>query len=132
VSGLPSVLFGGGGLLVSKPHLRLLEESLASKGWRVVAVHPGNDYDISATWEIQRSTSEPSLLIDFEGMDDMVCLPLEECYGCHIRGRREPSLYFRRVNKSRQRWEQELAEFVRSLDNAGGVEPGTAGDRPRG
>ena len=106
---------------MSRSHLRALEESLASSGWRVVGVHPGNDYDISATWEIQRS-SEPSVFIDFEGMDDMVCLPLAECYGCHVRGRREPSLYFRRVNKSRRLWERELVEFVRSLDNTGGAD----------
>ena len=107
---------------MSRSHLRALEESLASSGWHVVGVHPGNDYDISATWEIQRSSSEASVFIDFEGMDDMVCLPVEESYCCHARGRREPSLYFRRVNKSRRLWERELAEFVRSLDNTGGTD----------
>jgi hypothetical protein len=105
---------------VSKSHLEALEQALARKGWRVLAVHPGNDYDISATWEIQRSTSEPSLFIDFRGLDDVECLPLEQSYGCQVRGRHSLSLYFRPINKSRQLWEQDLARFVRSLDTEAG------------
>ena len=104
---------------LSKAHLHALEQALVGRGWRVVAVHPGNDYDISATWEIQRNAGKGSVLIDFSGLDDMVCLPLEKSYGCRVRGRRERALYFRRVNKSRKLWEQELAEFVRSLDDGG-------------
>lgn len=103
---------------MSKPHLRALEEALARKGWRILAVHPGDDYQISATWEIQRSSNEPSLFIDFDGLggEGDFCLPLEESYGCQVRGRKSASLYFRPVNRSRKLWEQELAEFVRSLD----------------
>lgn len=93
------------------------------KGWRVIAVHPGDDYRISATWEIQRSTRQPSHFIDFDGMDDLDCLPLEESYGCTIRGRSvtnaAASLHFRRPNKSRDRWEQDLVAFVLALDNEG-------------
>jgi hypothetical protein len=111
---------------MSKPHLRALEEALVRRGWRVVAVHPGNDCNISATWEIQRSSSHPSLFIDFDGMDDMNCLPLEESYGCHVRGRsaqdRGACLYFRKPNKSRALWEQELAAFVLALENEGNAE----------
>lgn len=107
---------------MSKPHLRALEEALLHKGWRVIAVHPGDDYRISATWEIQRSSSQPRQFIDFDGMDDMVCLPLEESYGCHIRGRaamdKAVSLYFRRPNKSRELWEQDLEAFVLALEIA--------------
>jgi hypothetical protein len=106
---------------MSKLHLRALEEELGRKGWRVVAVHPGDDYRISATWEIQRSSSQPSLFIDFEGIDDMVCLPLEDSYGCHVRGRsagdKATELYFRKPNKSQSLWMQELAAFVRALEN---------------
>src|SRR3954447_9122408 len=95
--------------VVSKPHLQALEEALLRKGWRVIAVHPGDDYRISATWEIQRGSRQPSQFIDFDGLDDVVCLPLEESYGCHIRGRSATnevaSLYFRRPNKSRDLWE---------------------------
>lgn len=106
---------------MSKPHLRELEEALARKGWRIVAVHPGDDYRIAATWEIQRSSSQPSLFIDFDGMgpEGDTCLPLEESYGCQVRVREKVSLYFRRVNKSRRLWEQELTAFVRALDDYG-------------
>jgi hypothetical protein len=109
---------------VSKPHLRALEEALLRRGWRIIAVHPGDDYRISATWEIQRSSKQPSQFIDFDGLDDMVCLPLEESYACHIRGRshkdRAASLYFRKPNKSRDLWEQDLAAFVLALETEGG------------
>jgi hypothetical protein len=59
------------------------------------------------------------LFIEFDGMDadGDSCLPLEESYGCQVRGRKAASLYFRRVNKSRFLWEQELAAFVDALDN---------------
>jgi hypothetical protein len=122
------------GEAVSKPHLLALEEALLRKGWRVVAVHPGDDYRISATWEIQRSSRGPSLFIDFDGLDDLACLPLEESYGCHVRGRpakdETARLYFRRPNKSRTLWEQDLAAFVLALDNEGTAEPGAGADCP--
>jgi hypothetical protein len=105
---------------MSKPHLDALEQALARKGWRVVAVHPGNDYSVSGTWEIQRSTSDPSLFIDFDGLDDLECLPLDQSHGCQLRGHHLVSLYFRPINKSRQLWEQDLAGFVRSLDTEAG------------
>jgi hypothetical protein len=104
---------------MSNRHLKALEESLGAKGWRVVAAIPGNDYDGSGTWEIQRSTGEPCVLIDFEGLDDMTCLPLQESYGCHVRGIRTISLYFRRVNRSQQLWDRELADFLQQLDSVG-------------
>ena len=120
--------------ILSKPHLQALEEALLRKGWRVVAVHPGDDYRISATWEIQRNSQELSSFIDFDGLDDMTCLPLEESYGCHVRGRlandETARLYFRRPNKSRTLWEQDLAAFVLALDNEGTAEPGAGADCP--
>jgi hypothetical protein len=112
---------------MSRPHLRALEAALARKGWRVVAIHPGNDYDITVTWEVRRSASEPSLFIDFYGLrlDGDGCLPLEESYACTLRGRSSVDLYFRRVNKSRELWQQDVAQFVRALDDAGAA-PGTS------
>ena len=109
---------------MAKTHLRALEEVLARRGWRVVAVHPGDGYHISATWEVRRSTSQPSLLIDFEGMgpDGDSCLPLEESYGCQLRGRETVGLHFGRINRSRARWEQELAAFVQALDEEGNTD----------
>ncbi len=55
------VVTRSGGVLMSRPHLLELEAALVRKGWRVTAVHPGNEYDISAAWEIQRSASELNL-----------------------------------------------------------------------
>ncbi len=109
---------------MSKPHLRALEEALARRGWRVVAVHPGDGYCIAATWEVRRSTSHPSVLIDFNGFNGMgpdsdICLRLEESYGCQVRGREAVGLYFGRINRSRAHWEQELAAFVQALDDEG-------------
>lgn len=107
---------------MSQPHLQALERALIRKGWRIVAVLPGNDYNVSATWQIQRGTSDPTLFIDFDGLDDMECLPLEESYGCQVRGRpagdESAGLYFRRPNRSRPLWEQDLAAFVLALDKA--------------
>ena len=33
------------------PHLRALEEALVRQGWRITAVHAGNDYNIAGTWQ---------------------------------------------------------------------------------
>ena len=80
---------------MSQEHLHDLENTLTRRGWRIVAVLPGDSYSISATWEIQRSTRQPSLFIDFDGLDiDGYCRPLERAYGCEVRGRPEVSLYF--------------------------------------
>jgi hypothetical protein len=35
----------------------------------------------------------------------------------NVRGRKDATVYFRRINKSRPLWEQELAVFVEALDN---------------
>jgi len=100
-------------------HLRALEEALSRRGWRVVAVHPGDGYQIAASWELERDARHGRLLIDFDGMaaSGDVCLPLEQSYGCAVRGQPESSLYFRRPKRSHELWERELAEFVRSLDD---------------
>jgi hypothetical protein len=89
----------------------------ARRGWRVATVHPGDDYRVSGSWELHRSGSAP-ILIDFDGMgpDGDRCLPLDESYGCQVRGRASASLYFRRVNRSRELWQAELAGFVQKLD----------------
>jgi hypothetical protein len=101
--------------------MKMLEDALSRRGWRIVAVHPGDDYKISATWGLARGKNE-TLLLDFDGMepDGDFCFPLAESYGCHLRGQNSNGLYFRRVNHSRQLWEKELAEFVRSLERKRG------------
>ncbi len=73
----PSAACNSRRTIVSKLHLQALEEALLRKGWRIIAVHPGDGYRISATWEVQRSSKRPTLFIDFEGLEDRACLPLE-------------------------------------------------------
>ncbi len=117
---------------MSREHWQGLEAALGRRGWRIVAVHAGDGYAISASWEIQRSSRRPSLFIDFDGLDDMTCLPLEQSYACHVRGSSPrdgaSSLYFRPPNKSRALWEKDLAAFVANLDRLDGdvMREGTA------
>jgi hypothetical protein len=97
-----------------------LEAALARKGWRVIAAHAGVEYRVRPRWEIQRSTRRPSLVIEFDVLDEDGWLPLGESYGCQVREASPEdsasSLYFRRPVKSRAMWEEELAAFVRKLD----------------
>jgi hypothetical protein len=110
--------------VMSKPHLCALESALMRRGWRIVTVHPGDGYRIAATWELQRSSRQPSQFIDFDGMGpEGEYLPLEASDGCAVRGRTSVSLYFRRATRSGPLGEQELAEFVRALDNEADTEP---------
>ena len=102
-------------------HLRELRNAFEQKGWRIIAEHPGDDYCVSATWEIQRSTEEPSIFIDFQGLDDLVTLPLEQSYGCRIRGKDwPPGLHFGRKGEGKsarqEKWRQELREFISELE----------------
>ncbi len=104
---------------MSISHLKSLEQALAQRGWRIVAVHPGDGIRISASWEVERSTQQASHFIDFDGMEPMgrYCLPLEESYACRLRRRNDISLYFRRKIVSRQEhWTTELETFLDALD----------------
>lgn len=96
-----------------------LRRRLEQRGWSIIE-HEGDGYAIAATWAIQRDRALPPLLIDFDGLDDMVTLPLERAYGCHLRGNPSVQLYFsRQGHKSstrRARWVIELAAFVDRLD----------------
>ena|SRR2546428_11882320 len=104
---------------MSHQHLTALEQALGRKGWRIIAIHPGNDYNISASWEIRRRLSQESLFVDFYGLseDGDICLPLAESYACYVRGREFLSLYFRKVNRSRLLWRRELKDFIQGLDS---------------
>jgi hypothetical protein len=101
-------------------HLDELQAFLERRGWRIIAQQAGDEYSISATWVIQRSTQAEPLLIDFEGLDDMKTLPLEQSYGCHIRGHSLVGVYFgRKGHKSSSRranWQEELSKFATQLD----------------
>jgi hypothetical protein len=99
-------------------HLDELRGALERKGWRVVAEHPGDDYKVSGTWELHRSRDSRVVLIDFEGLDDLHALPIDESYACSMRGSKH-SLYFRRRGESgssaRARWRGELQSFVEAV-----------------
>ena len=102
-------------------HLQEIRDALESRGWRFVAEHPGDDYRVSATWEIERSTKNPTLFLDFQGLDDLNTLPLEQSYGCRVRGSGAPGLYFGRKGVGgsgrRQKWQQDLQQFLVELDS---------------
>lgn len=71
----------------------------------------------AATWELRRYEGGAALLLDFAGIGGMdEDIPLEESYGCQLRGVEDCGLYFRRINRSRRAWLGELKEFVLSLD----------------
>ncbi len=95
-------------------HLRDLENALTRRGWRTVQILPGDDYRIAATWEIQRSTRAPGVLIDFDGMDKSgdFCHPIERAFGCEVRGRDKLSLFFGKGDL----WREELSAFVTALE----------------
>jgi hypothetical protein len=97
---------------MSEWHLDELRAALTNRGWKVLAVHPGDDYAVSGSWEIERSTRYPPLFIDFNGLDDDRCLPIEQAYVCEVRGGK-PDLYFHRPG---DKWRAKLKAFVLNLD----------------
>ena len=97
---------------MSEWHLDELRAALLNKGWKLVAVHGGDGHAVSGSWEIQRSTRHPPLWLDFNGRDDLKCLPMSESYACEVRGL-GPQLYFRRPG---DKWRTELEAFVCNLD----------------
>ena len=101
-------------------HLDELRGALARRGWRIAAELPGNDYDVSAAWLLERSGSA-SLVIEFQGLDDLLTLPLTDAYGCRARGHPGVSMYFGRkgqAGSTRQgSWAAELSGFVQRLDS---------------
>ncbi len=96
-------------------HLEELQNALTAKGWQVIAEWPGDDRCISGSWEIQRSTRRPTLVVDFDGLDDMQCLPLAESYACTVRSHPDVSLYFRKRH-SRNHWLPNLQDFIGRIE----------------
>jgi hypothetical protein len=102
-------------------HLTELRNELEKKGWRIIAEHPSPNLYISGSWEVQRNPSMASIFIDFEGIDDLNTLPMNESYGCNIRNHEPSGLYFsKRGEKSdsnkRKIWKSNLTDFVKQLD----------------
>lgn len=100
-------------------HLNELRNAIERLGWRFVEEHSSNNVYVAASWEFKRS--DKVLWIDFEGIDDLRTLPIEESYGCRARNRPNHGLYFRRkgsgASASREIWLSDLKAFVASLDN---------------
>ena len=94
-------------------HLDDLQSALERRGWRYIPL-AGDGYRISGTWELRRAGDDRVLHVDFDGLDDMRTLPLEESYGCSVRetGRQ---LYFRH-QRAREIWLSELGVFVTGLE----------------
>ncbi len=105
---------------MSEWHLREIRNALEARGWKIITEHPGDDYRVSATWEIERSTMDPPVFIDFEGLDDLITLPLEQSYSCRIRGHDSPGLYLGRKgeggSRRRQNWQSDLKKYLSELD----------------
>jgi hypothetical protein len=95
---------------MSECNIEELNKSLEKNNWKIIEDIPGNDYGISLSWKIQRSNQEEPTIIDFEGFDDLITLPIEKSYGCNIRGK-NIMLYFRKL-RSKSIWNQELENFI--------------------
>ena len=94
-------------------HLDELRRALERRGWRSIEL-PGDDYRISATWQLSRAGDDRVVHVDFDGLDDMQTLPIERSYGCSLRETGD-GLYFRR-RRSHEIWLSELRTFVDSLE----------------
>ena len=98
-------------------HLDELRAALDRNGWSIVALE-GDDYRVSGVWQLRRSGDSRIVMVDFEGLDDLKTLPLEQSYACRVRGTSN-SLYFGRRGKSgsssRGRWRDELRLFVDTM-----------------
>lgn len=105
--------------LMADWHLEEIKNALERVGWRFVAEHPGDEYRISATWEFSRGHTDANLFIDFDGLDDMITLPIEKSYACSVRGTPRLSLYFSKRGGSgspaRERWRDSLNLFVEKI-----------------
>ena len=101
-------------------HLDELRSALEKRDWHLTAELPGDDYKISATWELRRPGDSRALFIEFEGNDDLRVLPIEKSYACYARNTKY-SLYFRRRGESRStaraRWRRELLQFVEAASD---------------
>ena len=99
-------------------HLDELRAALELKGWNIAALE-GDDYRVSGSWQLRRSNDPRTVVVDFEGLDDLKTLPLEQSYACRVRGTTN-SLYFGRRGKSgsssRDRWKTELRLFVDTVN----------------
>ena len=97
-------------------HLKQLRNALEINHWRIDEELSGNEHDISGYWKISRPNGDTRLTIEFEGMDALKVLPIEEAYGCRVSEVPDVTAYFSRANRS---WPSELKGFVSQLNKVG-------------
>ena len=97
---------------MSTAHLDLLRKSLEKNNWVICEELPGNEYSISASWVISRPNGNSKLKLNFEGLDDLECLPIEQSYGCHVESSGNAGLYFSKISTS---FPSELSTFIDNL-----------------
>ena len=94
-------------------HLEQLRGALVKRGWSCAELS-GDGYRVSAVWELRRPRDDRTLHLEFEALDDLRTLPIDESYGCTLR-ENGVGLYFRR-QRSTELWQEEVAEFVKALE----------------
>ena len=97
---------------MSRQHLADIRSTLERNHWQVIEELPGNDYDVSAVWKIARPDGSNVFHLEFEGLDDMSTLPIEQAYAIKVREAPEVSVYFGRASRS---WPEALEEFFNML-----------------
>ena len=98
---------------MSEERLTALRNALETNHQVLISEKQGNDYDVSAIWVISRPDGKTKLHIEFDGLDDMKTLSIEESFGCSVREIPNLDLYFARINRT---WDEALLKFVDDLN----------------
>jgi len=97
---------------MSDIHLNDIRRSPEKAHWKVVEELDGDGYSVSGVWVVERPDGTSRFHLDFQRLDDMRTLPIEQSYGCAVRESPQVSCYFSRQARS---WPQELADFEKNL-----------------
>ncbi len=97
---------------MSDIHLNDIRRTLDKTHWSVVEELDGDGYRVSGVWVVERPDGTSRFHLDFEGLDDLRILPIEQSYGCTVREAPQVSCYFSRQGRS---WPNELADFELKL-----------------
>ena len=93
---------------MTQSHLNDLEAAIERAGWTVVAKKNGDRHGISALWQLERRRDKAALTLEFNGLEHLTTLPVEQSYGCSVVGHRDAECYFARKGRS---WPRELRKF---------------------
>jgi len=96
-------------------HLRDLDSALTAAGWRIVDVRGSDGFRVAGEWDIQRSTRDAPITIEFCGFDEARCLPLEQAYSCQAVGARGGPMSF---TKRGPTWDSSVSKFIALLETA--------------